>query len=1040
MRLSDLSIKRPVLASVMSMLIIVFGIASLLRLPLRELPDVDTSVVTVSTIYTGASPATVDTDITEVVESGVAGISGIKSISSQSRQGMSSTTIEFEVGRNIDEAANDVRSAVARIRQELPEDVEEPQVVKNDADADPVMRLAVTSDRMNAAEITDYVDRFVVDRLATLDGVASVTLSGQRRYAMRIWLDRTAMAARNITVSDVEQALLRGNVELPAGEVESLNRQFTVKLAGRINDEQSFRELTVTRVGGYPVKLGDIAMVSRGVENDDTRVRANGIEAIGLGVLRQSQANTVAISKAVRAQIEALKPVLPEGMRIEVGSDDAIFIDASIHQVMKVLLEALGLVVLVILLFLRSFRATLVPALTIPISLIGCFVLMYAMGYSINVLTLLALILAIGLVVDDAIVVLENIQRRIDEGESPLRASCLGTRQVTFAVVATSATLIAVFVPISFLEGQIGKLFVEFGFVMAGAVAISTLVALTLCPALASRILLPNKGAVRGHDTTARGLPRLYRVLLERSLNIPILVIVAAIAFAGLSVGIFLGLPRELTPIEDRGALFIPITAPQGSTLNYTDGQTKEVERRLASLKERGVAHTIYAVSGQGGQPHRAFVVLRLAPWESRDVGLQQIMREVAPKVSGIPGVRAFPTAPAGLGLRGSRTPLSVVVSGPDFESVKSWANTLLQGAERNPRLQNAELDFEETQPQLSIVVDRRRADDLGIAMETIASTLQTLFASREVTNFIDRGREYPVILEARAGDRMTPDDVANIFIRASDGTTLVPLSALITIKEEAAAPALRRYDRLPSITLTASLSEGYALGQALDDIEQVARDTLPVEAKISYSGQSQQFKEASGGVLVTFILALMIVFLVLAAQFESFVHPLVIMLSVPLALAGAIYALFLTGLSLNLYSQIGIVLLIGLMAKNGILIVEFANQLRNEGRSIREAVVEASVLRLRPILMTVIATILGAVPLVLASGAGAESRIAIGTVIVGGLGVATVLTLFFTPVLYLLLARVTKPGNETEKALDAELLRPAFRSATKPDMREAAE
>jgi multidrug efflux pump len=514
-----------------------------------------------------------------------------------------------------------------------------------------------------------------------------------------------------------------------------------------------------------------------------------------------------------------------------------------------------------------------------------------------------------------------------------------------------------------------------------------------------------------------------------------------ALGFAALSVGIFFGLPRELTPIEDRGSLFIQVTAPQGSTLAYTDAETREIERRLAPLKERGVAHTIYAVTGQNAQAYRAFVVLRLAPWEARDEGLPEVMREVIPKVTGIPGVRGYPTAPVGLGLRGARTPLSAVISGPDFDSVKKWARQMLEVAEKDPRLRNVELDFEETQPQLSVVVDRKRADDLGISMETIASTLQTLFASREVTNFIDRGREYKVIVEARAGDRMTPDDVANIFVRAGDGKTLVPLSALISMKEEAAAPALRRYNRLPSITLMASLGEGYALGQAIGDFERLARDTLPAEAKLGWSGQSQQFKEASGGIIVTFVLALLIVFLVLAAQFESFVHPLVIMLSVPLALAGAVYALYFTGLSLNLYSQIGIVLLIGLMAKNGILIVEFANQLRNEGRSIRAAVVEASVLRLRPILMTVIATVLGAVPLVLASGAGAESRIAIGTVIVGGLGVATVLTLFFTPVLYLLLAGLTSPGNETEKALEAELANdiPPARLPP-PDLREAAE
>jgi len=1022
MRLSDLSIRRPVLATVASLLIIVFGVAAALRLPLRELPDIDTSVITVTTTYVGASPETVDTDITGIIEGAIAGVSGVKSINSQSRQGQSSTVIEFEVGRNIDEAANDVRSAVARVRGQLPAEADEPQVVKNDNDSDPVMRIAVISSRMDGAAITDYVDRFVIDRLATLPGVASVTIFGERRYAMRVWLDRAAMAARNITVADIEAALRRSNLNLPSGEVESLNREFTVQLEGRVRTPDAFAGVVVARVAGYPVKLGDIARIERGVEDDTTVVRQNGEQAVGLGVLRQSQANTVQISNAVRAEIAQLEPLLPEGMRIEVGADDALFVAASIREVAKALFEALALVVLVILVFLRSWRATVIPAVTIPVSLIGCFIVMAALGYSINVLTLLAIILAIGLVVDDAIVVLENIQRRIELGESPLLASFTGTRQVTFAVVATSLTLVAVFVPLSFLQGQVGKLFIEFGFVLAAAVLISMFVSLTLCPAIAARLLKPQAVAHPGEPPPPPWSLRVYRAALTRALGMPLVVVALSAAFAAAGWYAFTQLPRELSPTEDRGVIFIPVTAPQGSTTAYTDAQMRELESRLMPLREAGVVRAIFTITGSQGQPSRGFIVVRLAPWDERTVSQQQVLREVLPKVTSLPGVRAFPVAPAGLGLRGSRSPLSVAVGGPDFESVKAWAAALRDAAETNPGLRNIELDFEETQPQLAIDIDRARADDLGVSVETIAQTLQTMIASREVTNYVDRGREYPVIVQARREDRQTPGDLQNIFIRAGDGATLTPLSALVSIRENAASPSLRRYDRLPSITLTAALAEGYSLGEAIAFVNRTAADILPPEAKIAFTGQSQQFQEASGGLYVTLVLALLIVFLVLAAQFESFIHPFIIMLTAPLALAAAVIAMAVGGLSLNVYSQIGMVLLIGLMAKNGILIVEFANQLRDEGKGVYDAVLEASVLRLRPIAMTVIATVLGAIPLMLASGAGAESRIAIGTVIVGGLGVATVLTLFLTPVLYLVFARFTRPRGHIERLLEQEL------------------
>jgi multidrug efflux pump len=1023
--LSDLAIRRPVLAAVASLLIIVFGIGVLTSIPVRELPDIDTAVVTVTTTYRGAAPEVIDTDLTEIIEGSVAGVAGVKTISSSSRRGRSRVVVEFEVGNDIDAAANDVRDAVSRVRADLPADADEPQVVKNDADSDPVMRLAVTSDRLSAAEITDYVDRYVIDRLATVPGVASIDTYGGRPKAVRVWLDRRAMAARNLTVVDIERALQRANLELPAGELESDARQLSVRLNSRLPTVDAFSNVVIERVGGYPIRLRDIATVVAGVAQDDTIVRNNGKTAVGLAVIRQSQSNTLAISEAVREEIDALQPNLPADMQIEVGSDDAIFVGASIREVVIALGVSLGLVVLVILLFLRSLRATLIPAITIPIALIGTFAAISALGFSVNVLTLLALLLAIGLVVDDAIVVLENIQRRIDLGESPLMASFLGTRQVTFAVLATSMTLIAVFVPLSFLQGQVGRLFVEFGFVMASAVVISTFVALTACPALASRILTRSKTPQAGSNegTPAETLVlRWFRKVVTLAVRMPLVILALAGSIAALGFVVYEQLPRELTPSEDRGIVFVPLSAPQGSTVGFTDQASRQVEGIAEPLVASGDIETVFTYTGTWGRQNRAFVVLRLADWEDREKSHRDVVRAMIPSMGQITAARGFPITPAGLGLRGSRTPLRIVVSGPDFESVKVWAAQLLERGQENPNLRNLEMDYEENQPQLDISVDRERADDLGISVETIATTLQTLLASREVTTYLERGREYPVLVQAAADDRASPTDIEFIFLRADDGDTLVPLSALVSLDVNAAAAELRRYDRLPSITIEGSIAEGYSLGDAIEYMEGAAAEILPAEARISLAGQSQQFRETSSGAGFTFALALLIVFLVLAAQFESFVHPFVIMLTVPLGVAGAVFSLAAAGLSLNIYSQIGIILLVGLMAKNGILIVEFANQLRDEGKDVTQAVIDSTVLRLRPIVMTVVSTVLGAMPLVLASGAGAESRIAIGTVIVGGLLLSGILTLFLTPVLYSLLARFTEPRSAIERRLNTEL------------------
>ena len=1025
MTLSELSVRRPVLAGVVSMLIFVLGIAGLLQLPIRELPDVDAAVVTVTTTYTGASPGVIDTDITEIIDAAVAGVSGVKTINSESRRGRSQTTIEFELGRDIDDAAGDIRDAVARVRAQLPEDAEEPQVVKNDDSADPVMRLAVTSDRMTPAEITDYIDRFIKDRITTIEGVSNVRIYGERKPAIRIWLNRHAMAARNVTVAEIEAALRRANVELPAGELESSTRLFTIRLDSRLTKIEQFRQIVIKRVSGFPIRLASVAEVKPGVEDDSTIVRNNGDVAVGIAVQRQSQSNTIKISSAVREEIERLRDVLPAGMNISVGSDDALFVAASIREVATALAISLALVILVILLFLRSVRATLIPAITIPVSLSGCFFLIWILGFSINVLALLALILAIGLVVDDAIVLLENIERRLATGESRLKASVLGSRQVTFAIIATSVTLIAVFVPISFLNGAAGKLFTEFGFVMASAVAISTFVSLSACPALAAKILKSNM-AISEDDAREAARKsfagRWYRPALEKAIGMPVVVVALAVAFSGAGILAYQSLPRELSPSEDRSVLFIPLTAPQGSTLAYTDAEAKRLEDRINAVREDLGINTVFVFSGSWGRPFRSFIVLRLEPWEDRELTHSQVMQKLVPFTQAMSGARGFPVSPSGLGLRGNSTPLRVVIGGADFDDVKQWSKIMLEKAEANPGLRNIDLDFEENQPQISLTLDREKANDLGIDVDTLAATLQAMFASREVSTYLDRGREYPVILQASARDRRTPGDIGNVFLRSGDGGSLVPLSALVSLKETTEAPSLRRYNRLPSITLSAALADGYTLGQAIGFIQEAATESLPPEAKISFSGQAQQYQETSSGVSVTFALAILIVFLVLAGQFESFIQPLVIMLSVPLAIAAAVLALWFSGMTLNIYSQIGIILLIGLMAKNGILIVEFANQLRDEGLEVREAVIEASIIRLRPIIMTVVSTVFGAVPLVVATGAGAESRQAIGTVIIGGLAIASILTLFLTPVLYDLMARYTRPRGAIEKRLALEL------------------
>ncbi|MEQ8183863.1 efflux RND transporter permease subunit [Marinobacter salarius] len=1027
MILSDVSIKRPVFATVLSLLIVVFGLAALLGLPVREYPDIDPPVVSISTDYIGAAAEVVDTQITQVVEGAISGIEGIRSIESSTEQGESRTSIEFTISRNVDIAANDVRDAVSRIADQLPEEAEAPVVQKADSDARPMMWVTLRSDIWDSAELSDFAERVLADRLSVLDGVADVRIGGERRYAIRVWLDRERLAARDITVAEVERSLRANNVELPAGSVDSSTRNFTVRAEGRLTNVEQFRDLVIRRDGNDLLRLGEVANVQMGVESDVSRLRANGKTAIGMGIIRQSKANTVAVSDAVRAELEKIRETLPPEVTIAESYDESIFIRASIKEVVFTLAIAVSLVILVIFLFLRSWRATLIPAVTIPVAVIGAFIGLGFLGFSINVLTLLAVILAIGLVVDDAIVMLENIQRRIDEGEPPLLASYRGAKQVAFAVVATTLTLVAVFVPISFMGGNIGRLFAEFGFTLAAAVVVSSLVALTLAPMLCSKWLRHSPESAEGHrlwaasEKVLNGLTHGYERMLRFALNQPGLLLGLGLVGLIVAIVIFPRLPQELAPTEDRGVIIMPTSAPRGSTVEFTDHYVRQAEQELLPYLEDGVSNRLLSIVGFRDEEDNAFMIMGLVPWEDREIKQQQITSELRGKLSQVTGIRAIAVNPPGLGQRGFDQPVEFVVAGPDYESVQAWSEEIVERAKDNPNLLNLDTDFELTRPELRVSIDRERAADLDVTIEDVGLTLQTMLASRQVTTYLDRGREYDVILQAADADRATPSDLGQIFLRPREGGTLIPLQALVSVEEIGANPDLRRIDRLPAVVISASLADGYDLGAALTYLNNLAVDNLPPEARVSYKGLSREFQESSSAIYVTFGLAFVIVFLVLAAQFESWIHPLIIMLSVPLAVTGALLGLWWAGISLNIYSQIGIIMLLGLMAKNGILIVEFANQLRDKGYEVRDAILEGASLRFRPVLMTTISTVFGAVPLVLATGAGAESRASIGIVILGGLVFATTLTLFIIPVLYNLLARFAKSTNAIALELEQQ-------------------
>jgi multidrug efflux pump len=1029
MWISDTSVKRPVLAAVLSLLIVVLGLMSYDRLPVREIPNIDPPVVSISTSYPGASAAVVESRITQIIEDAVAGIAGIETISSSSSNGRSGVNIQFTLDREIESATNDVRDAVSRAVGRLPPDADPPQVEKQDADADPIMWLNFSSDRMNELEVTDYADRFLVDRLQVLPGVARVNFGGALRYAMRIWIDRQQLAARNLTVADVINALRRENVELPAGRVESATRDFTVRVPRSYNEAEDFAQIVLGKgEDGHIIQLGEVARVELAAAEKRTHFRGNGLPQIGMGVIMQSTANQVEVARAVREEVDRIQPTLPEGMQLVVAVDNSEFIETSIKEVWFTMVMTALLVLGVIYLFLGSWRAALIPAVTIPICVVSSFMFLALFGFSINLLTLLALVLSIGLVVDDAIVVLENCQRRIDEeGETALLAAYRGARQVGFAVIATTAVLVAVFVPIAFAEGNVGRLFRELGMAIAAAVFVSSIVALSLSPMMCSKLLVPSnrhRGLSLAIDHATQRMTSGYRSLLGRTIDQPLLFGAMMIAACAAIVGLYRILPNELAPAEDRGVFFMPIRGPEGAGFDYTRRNLEEVETRLLKLVDEGILARVNtrAPAGFGGggteEMHTGQAIVVMRPWTERKVSTEDAMRMVQGAVADMPGLVATPVMRQGLS-RGFGQPLQIVLLGTDYPEIAKWRDEILLRMAQNPRLINPDSDYRETRPQLRVEIDRARASDLGVSVDDIGSSLDAMLSGRRVSTFVRGGEEYDVIIQAERQDRSSPTDLDNVYVRARTGE-LIPLGNLVTLSEIAEPGSFNRFNRLRAITISARPAPGYPLGEALADVEAITAEVLPAGAQIDYRGDSRELKQSGNTLLFTFGLALLVVFLVLAAQFESFIHPFVIMLTVPLAVLGALIGLWAWGSSLNLFSQIGIVMLVGLAAKNGVLIVEFANQLRDEGRSIRDAVIEASAIRLRPILMTSLSTVIGALPLLLFHGPGENARQTIGVTIVFGVMLSTVLSLFVVPALYQLLARYTRSPEALAREIDA--------------------
>ncbi|MFN5617760.1 MAG: efflux RND transporter permease subunit [Brevundimonas sp.] len=1055
--ISDLSVRRPVFAAVSAIVLCVIGVAAFFFLPVRELPDVDPPIVSVSTRYAGASAEVIESRITEPIEQQVAGIQGIERISSTSRDGRSSVNIEFSLDRNIDDAANDVRDRISRVLGALPDQADPPEVAKADSDGAPIMILFLRSPNLNRMELTDYADRYIVDRLATVPGVANVQIYGEQRYAMRIWLDPEALASRGLTVTDVESALQTQNVELPAGQLESAQKDYTVRVARQYATPEQFRQLPITARGAAPTaatspaaiqalpsgaggallssatyvtRLGDIARVEEAPAEDRRIFRGNGLDQIGLAVTRQAQSNDLEISKGVQNLIEELRPSLPPGVELEVGSDNSVFTRHAIDEVWVTMGIALVLVALVNFLFLGTLRAALIPSIVAPICILSTFIILAPLGFSLNLLTLLALVLAIGLVVDDAIVVTENIQRRIDHGEPPLVAAERGARQVFFAVVATTIVLLSVFAPLMFLPGYTGRLFVELATAIAAAIAFSAFLALSLSPMLASRILRPASGEgwlARRIDGAMDGVRRSYEASLEMLVGRTVAVIgvgVLMVVVVGGAAAMFLSLPRTLVPDEDRGRVQVRVQGPEGAGYDYTRQIMLEIEPLLAAYRESGEADNfLISAPGWGGSGFNSGnASLNLADWGERDRDAATIAQELNRALRAQPDAQVNASTPGAFqrgGGGGGSNSVEMIVTGAEYDEIYAWIQPIMAAALANPGFSRPRLNYEPNAPRLLVDVDPETAAALGVSAQSVGRTLETLYGSRRATTYIRGGQEYDVILQTRRENRRNVADLEALYVNTGAGG-LVPLSAVVSTQTSGDTPDRRRLDRQRAITLSADLNPGMTITDAVTFLEGVAAEQPQGVVNVQWGGTARDQREAGGAVTAAFGLALLLVFLVLAAQFESWITPAVIMLTVPLAAAGGLFGLIMGGSSLNIDSQIGLIILIGVAAKNGILIVEFANQLRDQGRPVREAIIAASALRLRPIIMTSIATAFGALPLALWQGAGAGSRQTIGVVIFAGAIFATLLTLFVVPVIYGALARFTRSPEYTARRIEA--------------------
>ena len=1017
MKVSETSIRRPVFATVMSLLLVLIGAVSFSRLQVREYPRIDEPVVNVTTRLTGASSEVIESQVTKTLEDSIAGIEGVDIITSVSRSEQSQITARFKLSKSPEDAAADVRDRVSRVRARLPAAIDEPVIAKVEADATPTIWLAFSSESMSPLVITDLINRIVKPRLQTVPGVADVQINGDRKFSMRIWVDPDRLAAYRLTVQDVEDALRKQNLEVPAGRIESQQREFSVTARTDLSTPKQFGEIALKSVNGYTVRLREVARIEQAAASERSSVRLNGVPAVSVGVIRQATANPLEVSAGVYEIMPKIQQDLPPGVKVQQANDNSIFIDRSIKSVYRTITEAIVLVALVVFVFLRTLRASIIPLVTIPVSLIGVFAIMAVAGFTVNTLTLLALVLAIGLVVDDAIVMLENIFRHIEEGMAPFQAALKGAREVAFAIVAMTLTLAAVYAPLAFAPGRTGRLFTEFALTLAGAVIVSGFTALTLTPMMCSKLLRHNPSPNRfdrGMETVLVWLTGRYEVVLRWVLGKRWLVLLVMAACGAGSWWLFITAKSELAPLEDRGVILATVNAPDGATLEYTERYMRAIERIGQSFPE---FDRVFVVTGNP-TVSQGISFLRTTDWSERSRTTLQLARELQPHFSGLPGVTAFPVTPPSLGQGFRERSINfVIVTSDSYENLSRVAQQMLTEMARNPGIVQPDSDLRLNKPEIFIQVDRDRAADAGVAVEQVARAIESMLGGRQVTRYKRDAEQYDVIVQTQASGRTTPEDIDKIFVRGQKNgvEAMIPLSALVSVQESVSPRELNHFNQRRSVSITANLAPGYSLGEGLQFMEATAAKLLKPGYATELAGASREFKSSSGALGLVFVLALLFIFLVLSAQFESFVDPFVIMLSVPLSMVGALAALQLSGGTLNVYSQIGLITLVGLITKHGILIVEFSNQLRQQGLATTQAVVQAAALRLRPILMTTGAMVLGAVPLAMATGAGAESRRQIGWVIVGGMTLGTLLTIFVVPTMYTLFARKGVPGaNET--------------------------